>query len=450
MGDHYKNITIAVFVLAAIFIVTFLMLFIHPSVGDEKKILYVRFPDIDKVTLGTRVTYGGKPVGEVVGIKEVSGEKDYRVTHDGIIYPYELELKIDSSIHIFNTDELSLRTSGLLGEKSVAITPLPPKPAQKVRTVENEVLYATETGSVEQTFKEFRDVASKFDDALDNINRILDELEHEHTFKSIARTASNLADISDSLNKPKEISDIIANMHKLSTMLQDVTQNIRDITAAVNQPESLTNAVANITTLSDRVLDSWDTVDIALNDLAATSANARNIAKSLDKPKEIQRIFNNIDSFTIKLNSNQGFIGKIFSDDDLYLRVVALLNKGEVIFDDINHYGLLFHLDKGWQRLRARRMNLLAKLCSPQEFRNYFNDEIDNISTSLERVSMVIDRNSELYPCGLLLDDNEFAKVYAELLRRVSAMEESLKMYNQQLVDEQLPRTELIVAPCCR
>lgn len=437
MGDSYKNIVIAIFVLSAIFIVTFMLLFIHPNVGDERKVLKVRFPDIDKVNVGTRVIYGGKPVGEVVDIKEIVDEKNHRIIHDNTVYLYELELRVDSSVNVYNTDEISLRTSGLLGEKSVSITPQLPKPGIKIYTIDDKIIYATETGSVEQTFKEFKEVADKFDLALDNINHIMEDLQRENTFKNVARSVSNIAAITEALNKPKELTETINNIQTFSNqltnswedvdnvimLLEEVFSHSRNIVAALDQPERLSNTLKNVHTLSKRALVSWDSIDSALNEFNTSSKN--------------------ITTFTYKINNEKSTLGKLFNEDDLYLRVTSLLNKGEVIFNDINHYGLLFHLDKGWQRLRARRMNLLAQLCSPQEFRNYFNDEIDNISTSLERVSMVLDRNQELYPCGLLLDDTDFAKVYAELLRRVSAMEEALKMYNQQLVDEQLPKTEL-------
>ncbi len=490
MGDQYKNVMIAFFVIAAISIVTFVLMFIHPSIGDEKKIIKARFTDIDKINTGTRVTYGGKPVGEVVEIREILGEKDHRVSRDGKIFLYELELKVDSGVNIFNSDEISSRTSGLLGEKSVAIIPYPPRPGEKLRRIDTEVIYAQESGTVEQTFKEFKEVADKFDLALDNINRILDELQHEQTFRSIARTASNLADITDALNKPKEISDIIASLQHVtngasaswakveSTInnIETASDNVKDITTAINQPDNLADTVGNVHALSERAVQTWDNVDVAVNDFAETASNTRDISNAVNQPQRLKNIVANVDSvsgnlantmpqvntavieiaataknahvITDKISEGDSTLGKLLVEDDLYLRMVALFNKGEVIFNDINHYGLLFHLDKGWQRLRARRMNLLGKLCSPQQFRNYFNDEIDNISTSLARVSMVLDKNENLYPCGLLLDDNEFAKVYAELLRRVAAMEEALKMYNQQVVDSQLPVTEL-VAPCC-
>lgn len=477
---------IAIFVIAATSIVTFLLMFIHPTVGDEKKILIVRFPDIDKVNPGTRVTYGGKAVGEVVGIREIPGEKTHRYTRDGKVYLYELELRVDSSVNVFNTDEVALRTSGLLGEKSVAINPFPPKPGEKIKQIDGEVIYANETGSVEQTFKEFKEVADKLDVALDNINRIMDDLQHEHTFRNIAKIASNIADISEALNKPKELSDIVANIHhftekldnswpnieRVLSNLEETTDNVRDISIAVNQPDNLSETVENVHAFSDRLLETWDTVEIAMGDFAETTEHTKNITEAVDHPEELRAIVYNVSnvtkdfsdympkvtttisdlsstasntsSITLRLNQGEGALGRILNSEELYLNLISLLNKGEVIMDDINHYGLLFHSDKNWQRLRARRMNLLAKLCTPQEFRNFFNDEIDNITTSLERVNMVLDKNECLYPCGLLLEDNDFTKVYAELLRRVSSMEEALKMYNMQLVENQLPQTEII------
>ena len=66
------------------------------------------------------------------------------------------------------------------------------------------------------------------------------------------------------------------------------------------------------------------------------------------------------------------------------------MSKAETVLDDMSHYGLLYQNDKRWQRLRARRANLVTRLSEPQEFRNYFNDELNEINTSLSRLSHVI------------------------------------------------------------
>lgn len=132
--------------------------------------------------------------------------------------------------------------------------------------------------------------------------------------------------------------------------------------------------------------------------------------------------------------------------DDLYLQFVSIINKVETLADDINHYGVLFNLDKDWQKLRARRANLLMTLSTPQQFRNFFNDEIDRITTSLSRVSRVMEETECIDPCGQLGEDRNFLKVFAELLRRVNVLEKNLENYNQQLMEVRVSETELI--PC--
>ena len=47
MIDQTKNMMIGLFVIAACAIITFIILFLHPSVGDEGRVLRVRFANVD-------------------------------------------------------------------------------------------------------------------------------------------------------------------------------------------------------------------------------------------------------------------------------------------------------------------------------------------------------------------------------------------------------------------
>lgn len=360
---------IGIFVLAAVTIIIFALMFLHPTVGDERRVLRVRFVNIDKISVGTRVTFAGKPVGEVAAIHELKDAINERIPKDGLIYVYELILHVDSAVNVFNTDEISTRTSGLLGEKSVAIIPFPPKPGQVLRIVNDEILYAIEVGSVEDTLKEIKLIAGKMGHSLEAVDQIFAEIQEEQIVKNLSST------------------------------------------------------VQNFNALSARAVKSWDTVDQTLGDLSEASIN--------------------LNTITTNVKKGEGTVGRLVMTDQLYLKLSSLLSKGEVVFNDINHYGLFYNLDKGWQRLRARRLNLLNRLSTPQEFRNFFNDEIDQINTSLARVSDIVEQTSSS-PCACELFENfEFQKVYAELLRRVSDTEEALKMYNQQLVDIDVRKCEL-------
>ncbi|CCB85769.1 MULTISPECIES: MlaD family protein [Parachlamydia] len=399
MADQAKNLIIGIFVIVAFAIVIFMLLFLHPSVGDEGKRLRVRFSDIDKISIGTRVNFGGKPVGEVADIRELQEAIEERIGRDGHVYIYELELLVDSAVNVFNTDEISLRTSGLLGERSVAITPLPPKEGQKLEIVNDQVIYANESGSVEDTIKDLKGVAIKLDLALDSISRALNAMEEENVWRNLGDSMQNLSDMTAALNKPDTISETLNNLH-------DVTEKFGE---------------------------SWEKVDELLDNLVSTTSNTKAMTND---GKEV----------FASIKEGKGSLGTLLMKDDLNLKISSLLSKGEILMNDVNHYGILFHLDKQWQRLRARRLNLLQKLCSPQEFRNFFNDEIDKISTSLSRVSMVLDETGCNPPC--LLENAQYKKVFAELLRRLASTEEALKMYNQQVVDCEVQKTEL-VPMCC-
>ncbi|MFN4174275.1 MAG: MlaD family protein, partial [Parachlamydiaceae bacterium] len=344
MGDQAKNILIGIFVIAAFAILTFMLLFLHPTVGDDGKKLTFRFSDVDKVNPGTRVTYGGKPVGEVTAIREVIDPNNPRKTINGYVYLYEVDAVVDSKVRIYNSDNVSLRTSGLLGEKSVAITPLPPRPDQVLREIDTEVIFANETGSVEDTLKEFKELSDKFEDTLDAVLTF---------FKDVNKT-------------------------NLVAKTTETIDNIREITGALNNKEKLEGILNNVYTLSDNVIGTFKGIDdvVALADeIVGTTAKG------------------------------EGSVGKLIMKDDAYLRLNSLLSKAETLMDDINHYGLLFSSDKNWQRLRARRANLLYKLESPQEFRNYFNDEVNEIMTALSRVNNVME-NTSCLPCYDQLADD--------------------------------------------
>lgn len=430
MNDVTKNVLIGLFVVAATAIIIFVLLFLHPTVGDEAKQIRVRFANVDKVNVGTRVTYGGKPVGEVIEIKDIENPEEARKpARGGYVYLYELTLAVDSKVNIYDTDEILARTSGLLGEKSVEITPKAAKPGLPPRVVTSELIYANESGSVEETLKEFKDLSDKLEGALDSFKFALDELNRTNLWSKLSNTAQNLSDITTALNKPEMWDQTLENVEVTS-------KNLNEITTTLNKPEKLHSTLEN--------------VEEASRNINSSSKNINSITTTLNQPEKWENTLNNLEKITTSsslitdsVSQGRGTLGSILMRDDLYLRTTSLMSKGETILDDIGHYGILFQNDKRWQRLRARRANLITSLSNPQEFRNYFNDELDEITSSLSRLSMVLQDTECCEDYQAFMDDAEFRKVFAELMRRVIMMEESLKLYNQQVVDRDVCETEL-------
>jgi phospholipid/cholesterol/gamma-HCH transport system substrate-binding protein len=401
MSNYIKNILIGIFVLAAIGLIVFMLLFLHPSVGDSAKTLIVRFADIDKVNVGTRVTYAGRPVGEVVSIKEIPEAHRDRSEKNGEVYVYELTLKVDSSVDVFNSDEIVLRTSGLLGERNIEITPLPQKVGEKLEKIENQVVYAAQTGSVEETLKHFGELSKKFELVLDDVHTLLQDVQKEKIVEKISSSITNIEGITDTLNQPKKLNRIL--------------DNIVTLTDEVNRTwKTVDKTVENLYHLSERANASWNTVDSTLHEVYATAAKANQIVGHI--------------------RQGRGTVGKIVMNEELFLRLKSLLHKGETTMNNINTYGILFQLDKRWQRLQAQRMNLLKRLASPEAFASYFENEMNQISSSLSQVTMIL--NESDYCAEPLMYHPCFTQRFSELLKGIEHMEESMKMYNEQVVEQ--------------
>jgi phospholipid/cholesterol/gamma-HCH transport system substrate-binding protein len=102
--------------------------------------------------------------------------------------------------------------------------------------------------------------------------------------------------------------------------------------------------------------------------------------------------------------------------------------------NDVNHYGLLFQYDKKWQKSRIKRANVLKSLDTPQEFRSYFEGEVDNITTSLGRLTELLDlAGKERYKVAT---SDKFKQQFGHLLRSVQSLSDSLSLYNQELMTE--------------
>src|SRR6185295_16583109 len=97
MRDSTKNVAIGSIVCVAIVLISWLLVSLHPTFGDGKHRVRVRFSNVDKIGKGTRVTFAGRPVGEVVCI-ELLPEARTKDARQGEIFAYEVTLQIDSQV----------------------------------------------------------------------------------------------------------------------------------------------------------------------------------------------------------------------------------------------------------------------------------------------------------------------------------------------------------------
>jgi phospholipid/cholesterol/gamma-HCH transport system substrate-binding protein len=388
---------IGLFMLTGVVIMVGLVMFLRPSVGDEGQSLVLRFSNINKINVGTRVLFAGKAVGEVTKIDQIYHARDTQPTDSlGRLFFYQLTLKIDSNIVVYNTDEISISTSGLLGEKSISITPRAATPGIiPVRITDKTPFYADSIDPIENTFTRLSDIGEKLDDTIELVKQWI--IENQDDLSSTVASLSSAMEQIDCIVKGINDEQIIPEVGKSSRLLSSA---LGRIDKGVTQMEQ--DAVfSNMGELVDHFKVAGASIEKIAGDIAA----------------------------------GKGTIGRLLEDDDMYLRLTAILSKADTTMNDINHYGILFHLNKGWQRTRTRRMNMMNALNTPEQFKEYFQNEINQINTAMARISMLITKAQAKSDDIKVLESPRFKQDFADLLRQVDEMSDTLRLYNENLMN---------------
>lgn len=394
MLSQTKNMLIGLFVVVACGLIVGIILFIEPSIGDGKQVLNIRFSNVNGITVGTRVTFAGKPIGEIVAINTIPNARNQPSDELGQIYYYQLVAHIDSHIKVYTTDEITVQTSGLLGEKSIAIIPKPvPKGMHPKLATSNTPLYANSVDPIESAFHQLSELSEKVEDAVDSIVSWIDA------------NGPALGEAVRSFDRAmKEFGDTMATVND-----EDL------ITTTKTAIESFTNTNLSIQNVICQLEE-----DNVFKNIGQTIDNFKGASASME------HILQNVED-------GKGTLGKLLSDDDFYLKIMSVLSKVDVAMNDINHYGILFNLNKEWQRTRQKRATLLNALKTPNQFKDYFESEVDSINTSMARIAILIEKAEQTPEKQRILKSDLFKKDFAELLRRVNELLDNLKLYNQEL-----------------
>lgn len=406
MSDRVKNVLIGIFVIAAILASIYMILFLEPKIGDGKKVLQVRFTNISGIAIGTRVTLAGKPVGEVEKIFPIKDSRKQRTDELGRVYFYQLELRVDSSVVVYNTDEVAIATTGLLGEKSIAIIPKAPKKGVVPKDITNKIIYANAIEPLENVIYQISNLADTLENAVDDFDHWFVENQDD-----LSRAVESFA---DSMRQMDTLIDS-ANKEQLVSAIKDATERFEESMQLVK------NALCEVE--NNEMIAK---LDVILENFAEASEYVRS---------DGTRILQNVNEITEDIACGKGSLGKFIKNDDFYLRLVSIMGKIDTLMNDINHYGILFQYDKHWQRLRTKRANMLNALKTPKQFKRYFENEVDNVTTSLSRISILIDKAKEEEDRKKVMQSKCFQKDFLDLLRQVEHLLDSLKLYNEELVD---------------
>lgn len=386
-NSKVKNLLIGLFVALAIIIVVWFLLFFRPHYGDRGETLKVRFSSIANIDVGTPVTFAGQIVGQVDKISRIYNAREAPSDSLGHPYFFELTLLVDSSVKIYSTDLIEIQTSGLLGEKSIAIVPQKAPAGAHPKLMNDHVIYADSTDPLSSTLISVDTAAKKIGLVVDSIGQLINE------------NKGNIDSIMISLKRSMQQVDlIITDINRLH--LVETFHKAADTGVVL---------MANINSYIDEVRDSH-----LLQKFSQTAGNIQLITK---------RIVN-----------GQGTIGKLVNDPTLYLQAVGTLDRVDTLISDMNQYGVFYNLDKKWKRVHQKRINEMEALKTPREFKTYFENELDEVSNSLSRISILVEKSQE--EKVKIEGDKEFKQAFLDLLQQVRQLQNLVELYNQKLTEE--------------
>ncbi len=380
-----KNTIIGFFILTAIGTTIWLILFLKPSVGNGEKVYLVRFTNISGISVGTRVTFAGRAIGEVACILEICNAREGPVDSLGRVYFYQLVLQVDSSIEIYDTDEITLQTIGLMGEKTVAIVPkgplkgVVPKPVAK-----NQIIYANSLDPLENALNNFSKVSNYINTLVMNLDNWF---------------MKNKEEISYSISS---FSDAMASLHTVLASV-DREQLVYKITQTVDSLHQDLDLAADVL--------------IEIRD-------------------EGKKILHNLTLITTDIAFGKGTLGKLVISDDIYLKSSAILSKANTMMNDINQYGFLFQYNKQWQKSRVKRANLVTALHSAKDFQKFFESEIDTIQCSLQRLGKLLEKAESPEEKEKIYNNSCFKMDFHRLMQEIDTLYNNIKIYNEELLDK--------------
>lgn len=297
MSNSLKAFFLGLFIVFALALGAWLILFVKPSVGDGEVKLTVLFSNIEKISKGTLVTYGGKEVGEVTEIAMVKDPRHACRDAYGNLYTFQLTLAVDSSVKVYLYDEITFATAGLLGERSIAIIPkAPPFGAPPAPEVTADLLYARSTDRLEQTMLQIETVASTVQQTLEGFGAFIESNSPEvnSTLKALNLAACEMKNFLEQANGCNLVGATIGAFDQARNFF----------------------ACANEGRIVERLGESFD----CLHDTA------------------------------LRFSQGEGTIAQLVNSDDLYLQLRSTLSELQEVLSAMRNYGLLYQFSGKWQR----------------------------------------------------------------------------------------------------
>ena len=284
-----KEIKVALLAIVAIVLLFFGVRFLKGSeLLQRSNIYYIVYDNIDGLMPSNPVIINGLKVGQVEKIRLMQENSNHLL----------VTIRVDEEVMIGRASQAVLASSSILGGETIIL---------KINDI-SQPLQSGDTiaSDKEQTIGELVQakalpIAEKFDSTLARFNQLIGVNGKDTMANIIGMLVGDTATVS------RTVDEIALATQRASALLRYNERN-------------LNTTMANLTMLSNTLSDPEQGLPSLLARLNRTldSVNNLQINKTLSK---LDRIAQNLDEITSKINQGEGTLGKFVNDDSLYVNL---------------------------------------------------------------------------------------------------------------------------------
>ncbi len=276
-----------------------------PMIWEKGYRLYSVFDDVSGLDEQSRIKIAGVEAGLLEKIILENGKA-------------KLTLLIQPDIKVYRNAVVSLRMSGLLGDRYIALSPgTSDQPVLKDGDTIAETFPAAD---IDILANRLTSAAAQISDLTKNVNSIFGESEKQSirdAIQNLRVVTMNLKEISAENRIP--LRNVIAQLDKFTEALGDKGPGVID-------------DISNVTRkLNDKGPEFIDNLNKAARELKEVIEENRYAFK--ESMGNIQSVSKSADNIARKIEQGEGTLGKLMTDDTLYKSLTSVSGKVEKSFD---------------------------------------------------------------------------------------------------------------------
>ena len=293
--NHETKVGILTIVALALLILGFNYLKGKDVFNSTNKI-YAIFPKLGSLTKSNEVKINGLTIGTVYDVEEV--DKNVSGIKVTISLTRDVNIPVNSVAYI-SASVVGIGSASIIIEKGDATTYL--KNGDVLNTRIDEGLFGGISAEVSPTLSKIRNTLDTVSKVLSNVNTAFDA----GAKNNLRHTIANLALASNSLNKLLDLqtSALAATLNNVNAITGNIKNNNDSMTAIFSNTKQFTEKLARL-----EMEQTMDTLQAAISQLKGAVA---------------------------KISSNEGTLGALINDRQLYDRLNSAVLSAEILIDDI-------------------------------------------------------------------------------------------------------------------